>query len=157
MGGLNSEIKGRYPPPSSSNARTSTATSIRSTSKKLALRTEASSRFEKGIDPNLCETAADRVCRLIEMLGAGTVTKGSVDIYPVKPETYSVNVRVDRVNKVLGTDIIRAKRWQTSWKALRWALPVSETILRSHRLPSVRTCRRRSPRLNRRNRQNLWL
>ena len=104
MGGLNSEIKD------------DTATiliecanfngdSIRSTSKKLALRTEASARFEKGIDPNLCETAADRVCRLIELLGAGTVTRGSVDVYPTKPEIYSVNVRVDRVNKVLGTDI----------------------------------------------------
>ncbi len=104
MGGLNSEIKD------------DTATiliecanfngdSIRSTSKKLALRTEASARFEKGIDPNLCETAADRVCRLIELLGAGTVTKGSVDVYPVKTETYSVTVRIDRVNAVLGTDI----------------------------------------------------
>lgn len=104
MGGLNSEIK----------ADTATiliecanfnGDSIRSTSKKLALRTEASSRFEKGIDPNLCETAADRVCRLIELLGAGKVTKGSVDVYPVKPEVYPVTVRVDRVNKVLGTDI----------------------------------------------------
>ena len=104
MGGLNSEIK----------ADTSTiliecanfnGDSIRSTSKKLALRTEASSRFEKGIDSNLCEAAADRVCRLIEILGAGKVTKGSVDVYPVKQESWSVNVRVDRVNQVLGTDI----------------------------------------------------
>ena len=104
MGGLNSEIK------------EDTATiliecanfngdSVRSTSKKLALRTEASSRFEKGIDPNLCETAADRVCRLIEILGAGTVTKGSVDVYPVKLEAGSVTVRVDRVNSVLGIDL----------------------------------------------------
>jgi phenylalanyl-tRNA synthetase, beta subunit, non-spirochete bacterial len=104
MGGLNSEIKD------------DTATilvecanfngdSIRSTSKKLALRTEASSRFEKGIDANLCETAADRVCRLVELLGAGTVTKGSVDVYPVKMETRSVNVRVDRVNTVLGINL----------------------------------------------------
>jgi len=104
MGGLNSEIKD------------DTATiliecanfngdSIRSTSKKLALRTEASARFEKGIDSNLCETAADRVCRLVELLGAGIVTKGAVDVYPVKTEAYSVTVRVDRVNAVLGTDI----------------------------------------------------
>lgn len=104
MGGLNSEIK------------EDTATiliecanfngdSIRATSKKLALRTEASSRFEKGIDPNLCEIAADRVCRLIELLGAGTVTKGSVDVYPTKPEACSVTVRVGRVNAVLGIDL----------------------------------------------------
>lgn len=56
--------------------------SVRATSKKLALRTEASSRFGKGIDPNLCEAAADRVCRLIELIGAGKVCKGSVDVYP---------------------------------------------------------------------------
>lgn len=104
MGGLNSEIK------------EDTATiliecanfngdSVRSTSKKLALRTEASSRYEKGIDPNLCEVAADRVCRLIELLGAGTVTKGSVDVYPAKPESNSVTVRVDRINAILGIDL----------------------------------------------------
>lgn len=104
MGGLNSEIKD-----DTSTILIECANfngdSIRSTSKKLALRTEASSRFEKGIDPNLCEAAADRVCRLIEILGAGKIIKGAVDVYPVKPEAYSVNVRVDRVNKVLGTEI----------------------------------------------------
>jgi phenylalanyl-tRNA synthetase beta chain len=104
MGGLNSEIK----------VDTSTiliecanfnGDSIRSTSKKLALRTEASARFEKGIDPNLCEAAADRVCKLIELLGAGTVTKGSVDVYPVKTEAYPITVRVDRVKQVLGIEL----------------------------------------------------
>lgn len=104
MGGLNSEIKQDTTTILIECANFS-GDSIRATSKKLALRTEASSRFEKGIDPNLCETAADRVCRLIEILEAGKVTKGTVDVYPGKPESYSVNVRVDRVNKVLGTDI----------------------------------------------------
>lgn len=104
MGGLNSEIKNDTETILIECANFN-GDSIRSTSKKLALRTEASSRFEKGIDPNLCEAAADRVCRLIELLGAGTVTKGSVDVYPVKPETYSVEVRVDRVNGVLGIDL----------------------------------------------------
>lgn len=104
MGGLNSEIKEDTTTILIECANFS-GDSIRTTSKKLALRTEASSRFEKGIDPNLSETAADRVCRLIELLGAGKVTKGSVDVYPGRPESYSVNVRVDRVNKVLGTDI----------------------------------------------------
>ena len=104
MGGLNSEIKDDTKTILIECANFN-GDSVRITSKKLALRTEASSRFEKGIDPNLCETAADRVCRLIELLGAGKVTKGSVDAYPTKLDTYSVNVRVDRVNKVLGTDI----------------------------------------------------
>ena len=104
MGGLNSEIKDDTKTILIECANFN-GDSVRNTSKKLALRTEASSRFEKGIDPNLCETAADRVCRLIELLRAGKVTKGSADAYPTKPETYSVNVRADRVNKVLGTDI----------------------------------------------------
>ncbi len=108
MGGLNSEIKEDTTTILIECANFN-GDSIRTTSKKLALRTEASSRFEKGIDPNLSETAADRVCRLIEILGAGKVTKGSVDVYPGKPEAYSVNVRVDRVNKVLGTDIPEKK------------------------------------------------
>ncbi|HWQ77723.1 MAG TPA: phenylalanine--tRNA ligase subunit beta [Anaerovoracaceae bacterium] len=104
MGGLNSEIKDDTTTILVESANFS-GNSVRSTSKKLGLRTEASSRFEKSIDPNLCETAADRVCRLIELLGAGTVTKGSVDVYPSKAETYSVNVRVDRVNSILGIDL----------------------------------------------------
>ncbi|MDD3170019.1 MAG: phenylalanine--tRNA ligase subunit beta, partial [Eubacteriales bacterium] len=105
MGGLNSEIKDDTQTILIECANFN-GDSIRSTSKKLALRTEASSRFEKGIDPNLCEAAADRVCRLIELLGAGTVTRGSVDVYPTKPEGCSVTVRVDRVNAVLGIDLL---------------------------------------------------
>ncbi len=81
--------------------------SIRSTSKKLALRTEASSRFEKGIDPNLCQAAADRVCRLIELLGAGKVVGGRVDQYPVPYASKEVAVRVSRVNAILGLTLSR--------------------------------------------------
>lgn len=78
---------------------------IRATSKRLGLRTEASSRFEKGIDPNLCETAANRVCRLIEELGAGTVVGGVVDAYPQVSLPVTVGVRVKRVNDVLGINL----------------------------------------------------
>ncbi len=80
---------------------------MRTTSKKLGLRTEASSRFEKGIDPNLCEAAADRVCRLIELIGAGKVCKGSVDNYPVPEEAKTIDIRVDRINHVLGIELER--------------------------------------------------
>jgi len=75
---------------------------IRATSKRLGLRTEASSRFEKGIDPNLCESAANRVCRLVEDLGAGKVIGGIVDAYPQPALPVTVGVRVKRVNDVLG-------------------------------------------------------
>lgn len=81
--------------------------SVRQTSKKLTLRTEASGRYEKGIDPNLCEAAADRVCKLIEVLDCGKVLTGSVDIYEYPEEAPTVCARVSRINKVLGTDISR--------------------------------------------------
>ncbi|MHC1722902.1 MAG: phenylalanine--tRNA ligase subunit beta [Aminipila sp.] len=106
MGGMNSEIE-----PDTTTILVESANfngdSIRATSKKLGLRTEASSRFEKGIDPNLCEAAADRVCRLIELLGAGTVCKGSVDVYPTVETAKTLDVRVDRINKVLGIELKR--------------------------------------------------
>ncbi len=106
MGGLNSEIEDDTTTIIVESANFN-GDSVRATSKKLALRTEASSRFEKGIDPNLCEAAADRVCRLIELIGAGKVCKGSVDVYPAPETAKTIDVRVDRVNKVLGIQLGR--------------------------------------------------
>lgn len=106
MGGLNSEIEEDTTTIIIESANFN-GDSVRSTSKKLTLRTEASSRFEKGIDPNLCEAAADRVCKLIEMVGAGKVCKGRVDVYPNPETAKTINIRVDRINKVLGTDLTR--------------------------------------------------
>lgn len=79
--------------------------SVRLTSKKLNLRSEASTRFEKGIDINLSQVAADRVCQLIEEIGAGTIVKGNIDIYKEIKEEKTINVRPSRVNKMLGTEI----------------------------------------------------
>ncbi|MFZ5967985.1 MAG: phenylalanine--tRNA ligase subunit beta [Bacillota bacterium] len=78
---------------------------IRMTSKQLGLRTEASSRFEKGIDPNICLTAANRVCELVEELGIGTIVKGVIDVYPTKVEPTVIEVRPGRMNQLLGTDL----------------------------------------------------
>lgn len=106
MGGLNSEILPDTETVVIESANFE-ASSVRFTSKKLGLRTEASGRYEKGIDPNLCEAAADRVCKLVEMLGCGKVLEGSVDVYK-KPEVApTVTARVSRINKVLGTDLER--------------------------------------------------
>ena len=79
--------------------------SIRLTSKKFALRSEASTRFEKGIDPNLSQVAVDRVCQLIEQIGAGTVVKGNMDIYKEKREEKTISIRPFRVNKILGIEL----------------------------------------------------
>ena len=78
---------------------------IRTTSKKLGLRTEASARFEKGIDPNGCRLAADRVCQLIEELGAGRIVKGIIDIYPEPVEKKVIEIRPQRINNLLGISL----------------------------------------------------
>ncbi|NLD19316.1 MAG: phenylalanine--tRNA ligase subunit beta [Clostridiales bacterium] len=108
MGGLNSEIEDSTTTIVVESANFS-GENVRATSKALNLRTEASSRFEKGIDPNLCKDAADRVCRLIEMVGAGRVCKGGVDVYPAPEEPKTIDIRVDRINHVLGIDISRGE------------------------------------------------
>lgn len=104
MGGLNSEITAETTTIVIESANF-TADNIRATSKKLALRTEASSRFEKGIDPNLTLDAINRVCKLVEMMGAGTIVKGTIDIYPQKYEAAAIRVRPHRINALLGTEM----------------------------------------------------
>lgn len=78
---------------------------VRTSSRKLGLRTEASSRFEKGIDPNVAELAVDRACQLIEQLGAGQVINGKIDLYKDKLKEWSINVRPNRINNILGTKL----------------------------------------------------
>ena len=106
MGGLNSEIEESTQTIIIESANFA-GDSVRRTAKELGLRTEASARFEKGIDPNLCADAADRVCRLIEMVGAGKVCKGRVDVYPDPQEVKPLDVRVSRINAVLGIELSR--------------------------------------------------
>ncbi|HZJ99752.1 MAG TPA: phenylalanine--tRNA ligase subunit beta, partial [Tissierellaceae bacterium] len=78
---------------------------IRLTSKKLSLRTEASTRFEKGLDPNLCEQAVERVAELVEQTGAGIVVKGIIDIKQYKNKENIIELRPERVEKLLGVEI----------------------------------------------------
>lgn len=80
-------------------------THIRLTSKKLGLRTDASSKYEKGLDPNLSVLALDRACQLINMLKCGKVLKGHLDFYPQKRESWTVSYDSNRVNKLLGTSL----------------------------------------------------
>lgn len=80
-------------------------THIRVTAKKLGLRTDASSKYEKGLDPNLSILALDRACQLINMLNCGTVLKGHLDFYPEKREETKVDYDFNRINKLLGTNL----------------------------------------------------
>ena len=80
-------------------------TNIRLSGKKLGMRTDAQAKFEKGLDPNNTMEAMNRACQLIEELGAGEVVGGCVDIYPVVKEPTEVAYDVEKINKLLGTDI----------------------------------------------------
>ncbi|WP_461810919.1 phenylalanine--tRNA ligase subunit beta [Faecalimonas sp.] len=80
-------------------------TNIRKSSKKVGLRTDASSKFEKGLDPNNAKAAIDRACQLIEELGAGEVVGGMVDVYGKVKEPVRVPFDAEKINVMLGTDI----------------------------------------------------
>lgn len=83
-------------------------TNIRRSSKKVGLRTDASAKFDKGLDPNNAEEAINRACQLVEEMGAGEVVGGMVDVYPVKREPVHIPFDEKAVNKLLGTDISKA-------------------------------------------------
>ena len=78
---------------------------IRLSAKKIGLRTDASGKFEKGLDPNSAQAAIDRACQLIEELGAGEVVDGMVDVYTGIKEPVRVPFDPERINALLGTDI----------------------------------------------------
>ena len=80
-------------------------TNIRLSSKKVGLRTDASGKFEKGLDPNNAIEAMNRACQLIEELGAGEVVGGVVDVYTTVKEGRSIPFEPEKYNRLLGTDI----------------------------------------------------
>lgn len=104
MGGLNSEIK----------ADTKTVVfesavfyggSVRKTAKKVGLRTESSSRFEKGLSAENAVRAANRAVELVELLGAGEVVEGKIDVYPTKQKINQIKLDVPKINHLLGTNL----------------------------------------------------
>jgi len=80
-------------------------TNIRLSAKRLGLRTDASGKYEKGLDPNNAELAINRACQLVEELGAGEVVGGMIDVYPVKRQPSRVKFDADKINALLGTDL----------------------------------------------------
>ena len=80
-------------------------TNIRLSSKKVGLRTDASGKFEKGLDPNNAIEAMNRACQLVEELGCGEVVGGVIDIYTKKMEGRRLPFEPEKYNRVLGTDI----------------------------------------------------
>lgn len=78
---------------------------IRKSSKRVGLRTDASGKFEKGLDPNNAKAAIDRACQLVEELGAGEVVGGTVDVYGKEKKPVRVPFDAEKINAMLGTDI----------------------------------------------------
>ena len=104
MGGLNSEIE----------ADTKTVVfesavfyggNVRKTAKKVGLRTESSSRFEKGLSAENALRAANRAVELVELLGAGKAVEGKIDVYPNKQKINQIPFNVSRINSLLGTSL----------------------------------------------------
>ncbi len=82
-------------------------TNIRLSSKKIGLRTDASGKFEKGLDPNNAQAAIDRACQLMEELGAGEVVGGMVDVCNEVRLPSRVKFEPDRINALLGTSLTK--------------------------------------------------
>lgn len=103
MGGFYSEIKPTTKRVLLEGANFDKA-SIRKTSKRLGLRSEASSRFEKGVDITSAKLAVQRVCELAEEIGFANVIAGEFDIYPEKVEEKKIKLRTSKVNKLIGME-----------------------------------------------------
>ena len=86
-------------------AATFDGTNIRLSSRRAGLRTDASAKFEKGLDPNLAIEGMNRACQLIEELGAGEVVGGVIDIYPERVNPWTLPFQADAYNHLLGTQI----------------------------------------------------
>lgn len=104
MGGLNSEIEEDTETVVFESA-VFNGGSVRKTAKKVGLRTEASSRFEKGLSSENALRAVNRAVELVELIGAGEVVDGKIDVYPTKQKINKIKLDVDRINQLLGTDI----------------------------------------------------
>ncbi len=78
---------------------------VRLSAKRLGLRTDASGKFEKGLDPENALAAINRACALVEELGCGEVVSGCVDVYATKPVQREIPFRPDWINGLLGTDL----------------------------------------------------
>lgn len=107
MGGENSEITS-----STTDVLLETAyfepTGIRKSAKKIGLQTDASYRFERGIDPNITLIAAERCAQLIAELAHGELVDGTLDVHPIKTQPKTVTLRTSYTNRILGTSLTQS-------------------------------------------------
>ncbi len=115
-------------------------TNIRLSAKRIGLRTEASAKFEKGLDPNNAKEAIDRACQLVEELGAGEVVGGMVDVYSRKKEPVRIAFEPDKINALLGTDIAPEQMLEYFYKIdLEYDKDTNEVIAPTFRHDLFRT------------------
>ena len=107
MGGANSEIEGDTAMVLFESANFN-GTSIRRTATALGMRTDASSRYEKGLDVQNTYKAVERACELIELLGCGEVVEGVIDVVPKALEETTLKLEPEKINALLGTEIDEA-------------------------------------------------
>ena len=112
MGGFNSEIKDDTTTVVFESAMFDAA-SVRLTAQRVGLRTEASSRYEKGLDYHNTVPAIERACELVEILGCGENVSGMIDVLGNVEEPVSIKFRPDKINSFLGTDIAEADMLET--------------------------------------------
>ena len=104
MGGENSEVREETKDVLFESA-TFLGSSVRITAKKLGLRTESSSRYEKGLDTENTVPAVLRACELVEQLDCGEVVDGLIDVYAAKPETVKIPFEPERINRFIGFNV----------------------------------------------------
>lgn len=104
MGGANSEITDKTVTVVFESACFS-GPSVRVTAKKNGMRTESSARFEKGLDPENCFAGLERACELVELLKAGEVVSGIIDVYPTKIAPTTLKLDADVINQFLGIHV----------------------------------------------------
>lgn len=106
MGGLNSEIENDTETVVFESA-VFNGGSVRKTAKKVGLRTESSSRFEKGLSAENALRAVNRAVQLVELIGAGQAVEGKIDVYPTKQKINKIKLDVSKINGLLGTNLTK--------------------------------------------------
>ncbi len=106
--------------------------SVRLTAKKLGMRTEASGRYEKGLDPATCLPAVQRACQLVELLGAGEVVGGMIDVDNSPKEKIVLPLEADWINRFLGIDL-PAEEMKTILSRLGFGIEGDQVVVPSYR------------------------
>ena len=138
MGGANSEIEDDTTTVVFESACFHGAT-VRVTAKALGMRTEASGRFEKGLDPSLTMPAVQRACELVEMLGAGEVVDGIIDACAADMTPKTLPFEPDKMNALLGLDL-SANEQKAYLERLEFRVEDDKVIIPSFRVDIARMC-----------------